>query len=99
MEQPALFMGGGDIDKKDSAPLPNYIYQQYVNARVQIHYGGYAVAYRDTGIVTFMDNNWIELTKDRGERLLVPLCSVRIIQLLKSEKQSDATTLLRPAGE
>jgi len=40
----------------------------------------------------------VELTKDNGERLLVPICSIHIMKLLEAAKwEGDAAILLRPS--
>lgn len=69
---------------------------QYLNARVTVQYGGQALGFSDTGILTFMDPVWVEVTKDKGERLLIPVASIRHIKLLDMPKPTgDAGTLLR----
>ena len=71
--------------------------KQYLSARVTVQYGGSALGMSDTGTVTYMDNVWVEVTKERGERLLIPVVSIRHIKLLDAPKlKGDATTLLRP---
>lgn len=73
--------------------------EQYVNARITVHYGGQAVGFSDTGILSYMDSVWIEVTKDKGERLLIPVTSIRNIRLLDSPKTSgDSATLLRASN-
>jgi hypothetical protein len=70
--------------------------RDYQSARVTIHYA--TQTYNDTGTITYMDDNWIELTKDNGERLLVPVIAIRIIKLLEAPKlEGEAAILLRPA--
>lgn len=66
----------------------------YLNARVNVHYEN---SYTDQGTVTYLDNHWIELTKDNGEHLLIPTSAIRIIKLIEtSKRESDAEILLRP---
>jgi hypothetical protein len=70
---------------------------RYHNARVQVYYNQQS-GVSDTGRITYMDGTWVELTKDSGERLLVPVMSVRIIKLLETARpEGDAAILLRPA--
>lgn len=70
---------------------------QYQNARVTVQYGGAALGMSDTGTVTYMDDVWVEVTKERGQRLLIPVASICHIKLLDAPKpKGDATTLLRP---
>jgi hypothetical protein len=70
---------------------------RYHNARVQVYYNQQS-GVSDTGRITYMDGTWVELTKDSGERLLVPVMSVRIIKLLETTRpEGDAAILLRPA--
>ncbi len=69
----------------------------YLNSRVSVHYGGSAVGYSDVGTLTCLSDVWIELTKEKGERILIPVVSIRLIKLLNAPKLSgDATSLLRP---
>lgn len=70
--------------------------QQYLNARVMVYYNSQS-SYTDTGRVTYLDAHWLEMTKDNGERLLMPTLAVRIVKMLEPVRQSnDADTLLRP---
>ncbi len=70
--------------------------QQYLNARVMVYYNSQS-SYTDTGRVTYLDPHWLELTKENGERLLMPTFAVRILKLLEPIRQTDdAGTLLRP---
>ncbi|GEM_PF-2629030 len=65
----------------------------YLSAMVTIYY---TVSYTDNGRLTYLDASWIELTKDNGERLLIPLTAVRLIKLLEPPKRNpDAEILLR----
>lgn len=66
----------------------------YLSARVNIHYEN---SYSDQGTVTYLDNHWVELTKDNGERLLIPTSAIRIIKLMEpARREADADMLLRP---
>ncbi|HLJ54989.1 MAG TPA: hypothetical protein VKT77_08100, partial [Chthonomonadaceae bacterium] len=68
----------------------------YVNARVTVQYGGGAVGMSDTGTLTYLDGVWAELTKDKGERLLIPIGSIRHIKLLDQGRSGDDSgSLLR----
>ena len=70
--------------------------QHYLNARVMVYYNSQS-SYTDSGRLTYMDPQWLELTKDNGERLLIPTVAVRILKLLEPIRQTDdAGTLLRP---
>lgn len=70
--------------------------RDYQSARVTIYYA--IQTYSDTGTITYMDGSWVELTKDNGERLLVPALAIRVIKLLEAPKrEGDAAILLRPA--
>lgn len=78
----------------ESLPSPLAAYR---SAKVTIHYNQQS-GYSDTGTITYMDEHWVELTKDSGERLLLPVLAIRLIKLLEPVKQdSDANILLRPA--
>jgi hypothetical protein len=73
---------------------------QYLNARVTVQYGGQALGFSDTGLLSYMDPVWVEVTKDKGERLLIPVVSIRHIKLLDQPKAAgDSATLLRPAAK
>lgn len=78
------------------AMLPTRLLQ-YRNAKVAIHYNS-QTGYSDSGTLSYMDAQWIELTKDNGERLLIPLYAIRLVKLLEPSKlEGDAAVLLRPA--
>lgn len=71
----------------------------YTNARVTVNYGGTAVGSSDTGTFTYIDANWVEIARDRGERILIPIASIRQIKLLDAPRlKSNSQTLLRPAA-
>ena len=73
---------------------------QYLNARVTVNYGGQAVGYSDTGVLTHLDAVWVEVTKDKGDRLLIPVASIRHIKLLEVPRHAaDAGTLLRGSSK
>jgi hypothetical protein len=66
----------------------------YLNALVTVHYA--CGSYSDTGRITFMSGDWIELTKESRERLLIPLQAIRIMKLVSAaDAFRDAETLLR----
>jgi len=70
--------------------------QEYLNARVMVYYNSQS-SYSDSGRLTYLDPSWLELTKENGERLLVPATAVRIIKMVEPARQTDdAGTLLRP---
>ena len=72
---------------------------QYLDARVTVQYGGQALGFSDTGTLSYMDAVWVEITKDKGERLLIPIVSIRHIKLLDTPKlKGDSGTLLRPSS-
>lgn len=70
--------------------------QHYCGARVTLYYSG-GGGISDTGRVLHIDNHWIELAKDSGERLLVPIQSLRIVKLVEAGADPAAATLLRAA--
>jgi hypothetical protein len=66
----------------------------YLGARVTIHYNN---SYTDQGAVTYLDNYWVELTKDNGERLLVPTTAIRLVKMMQpTRKPAESEMLLRP---
>ncbi len=73
---------------------------QYLDARVTVQYGGQALGFSDTGTLSYMDPVWVEVTKDKGERLLIPVASIRHIKLLDTPKLAgDTGTLLRASAK
>ncbi len=71
---------------------------RFVRSRATIYYSNYS-SYTDTGKITYLDNHWLELLKDNGEQLVIPVNAVRIIKLIEAtDKSHEATTLLRPSG-
>ena len=89
-------VAGEDVSAPpESTPGPSRL-QQYVNARVMVYYNSQS-SYTDSGRVTYLDTHWLELTKENGERLLMPTAAVRILKMLEPIRQADdAGTLLRP---
>ena len=70
----------------------------YVGAKVVIHYTQQS-GYTDAGVVAFLNSHWIELVKEKGERLLIPTTAVRIIRMQEpAHDQKEALTLLRPSA-
>jgi len=70
--------------------------QQYLNARVMVYYNSQS-SYSDSGRMTYLDPSWLELTKENGERLLIPSSAIRIIKMVEPARLTDdAGTLLRP---
>ncbi len=88
--------GGGDrLIRRESVTPPSRL-EQYLNARVMVYYNSQS-SYTDSGRVTYLDPSWLELTKENGERLLIPTAAVRIVKMLDPIRQKDdAGTLLRP---
>ena len=69
----------------------------YLGAKVNVHYNLQS-GLTDSGIIVFLNNHWIELSKDNGERLLIPIEAVRLVKLVKaSVTHEEATSLLRPS--
>jgi hypothetical protein len=69
----------------------------YLDAKVTVYYA--MGAYQDTGRVTLMNEHWVELTKDNGQRLLMPHVAIRILSLQEpAKKRGEAGVLLRPAS-
>ncbi len=82
----------GEIARRPSLPL-----RKYQDARVTIHYNS-GQGYRDTGTVTYIDGQWIELMKDNSELILIPVLAIRLVVLLEAGKTGgDGDILLRPA--
>ena len=64
-----------------------------------VHYAPQA-GYTDTGVVSFLNEFWLEIVKDKGERLLIPASAIRIIRLIEAASdQKEALTLLRPSAQ
>lgn len=71
------------------------ILRAYYHAKVTIYYR--EAGYQDTGKITYVDATWVELTKQNGERFLIPHSGIRIIKMLEPAKPTgEAAYLLRP---
>ena len=83
----------------DSDTSANYFparLAHYQNARINIHYTDNQ--HTDVGRLLYFDQTWIELLKDNGEHLLIPVMAIRIIKLLQpAQAGADAKMLLRAA--
>ena len=85
--------------KMSDTPTPTRI-GQYMNARVTVSYGGQAVGFSDTGSLTYMDDVWVEVTKEKGERLLIPIVSIRHIKLIDPPSLAgESGSLLRASDK
>lgn len=74
------------------------ILNDYLNARVTINYGGAAVGLSESGTLTKFSAEWIEITKEKGERFLIPISMVRNIKMVEPARlRGDSGNLLRPA--
>ncbi len=72
--------------------------QRYLKAQVTLYYHPAGGGISDTGHISYIDNFWLELTKDNGDVLLVPINSLRIVKVLQPNKlPGDAGILLRAA--
>ena len=79
--------------------MPQHPLAHYQNARVQVYYNP-ANATQDIGTLLYRDDHWMELRKDDGVHLLIPVAAIRIIKLLdKPAPNADAQMLLRAAGD
>lgn len=86
----------GAVSPAMGTRLSPAILARYQQARITVHYN-HQSGYSDTGTVTFIDDHWVELTKDNAERLLIPVVSIRIIKLLSAARlEGEAGSLLRP---
>ncbi len=86
------------IDSNPAAKFDEKFALRFVHSRATIYYSNYS-SYTDTGKITYLDNHWLELLKDNGEQLVIPVAAVRIIKLIEAtDKSHEATTLLRPSG-
>jgi len=73
---------------------------EYLHARVTVQYGGQALGFSETGILNYMDSVWVEILKDKGERLLIPIAAIRHIKLLDPPKLTgESGTLLRASAK
>ncbi|HLK55069.1 MAG TPA: hypothetical protein VKU00_00805 [Chthonomonadaceae bacterium] len=83
-----------------AATLPEPL-GRYRSSRVTIYYT-MSSGVSDTGTITYMDDRWVELTKNNNERLLIPINAIRIIKALEDRSLvgvGDENVLLRPAEE
>ena len=81
-----------------ASTMPEHLWR-YRSIRVTIYYlmnSGIS----DTGTITYMDDRWVELTKNNNERLLIPINAIRLIKALEAlSPEGDENVLLRPAEE
>jgi hypothetical protein len=83
-------------DSDTSAPYFPDRLAHYQDARINIHYTDNQ--HTDVGRLLYRDHTWIELLKDNGEHLLIPVMAIRIIKLLQpAQTTADANILLRAA--
>ena len=75
------------------------VLSRYTSAKVIILYHT-NTGYTDTGMISYIDDKWIELVKEKGDRMLIPVSGVRIIKFAEVVKQDrESSTLLRPSEE
>lgn len=67
-----------------------------MHAAVAVHYGGASNTFSDTGLITYLDRDWLELTKDNGDVLLVPVTAIRIVKVLQFPSNEERTLLRSP---
>jgi hypothetical protein len=86
----------GQVSVLSEGGSPSGIAARYQNARVVVHYNNQS-GFNDTGTITYLDDRWVELTKDNGERLLIPVGSIRILKWVETSRSNEeAGSLLRP---
>ena len=87
----------GQLTPGEPTPRMSLPLRKYRDARVTIHYNS-GQGYRDTGTITYIDGQWIELMKDNSELILIPVLAIRLIVLLEAGKpEGESDILLRPA--
>lgn len=73
--------------------------ERNVGSEVEVHY--MLAGTSDKGVLTAVDSQWIEITRNPGKRnedlLLVPLTAVRLVKPL-TRPAEPANTLVRPVG-
>jgi hypothetical protein len=72
------------------------IIERYTNCEVEIIYLTDSNVYRDRGILSEFDGEWLVLIKPTHEEFLIPVTAVRIVKVLAPPKDQDSI-LLRPA--
>jgi hypothetical protein len=71
---------------------------RYLNTQVTIHYHPGGAGMTDQGRITYIDNAWVELTKDNKDVLLIPTTAIRLIKAQEPARLfGDAAILLRAA--
>ncbi|HZT42163.1 MAG TPA: hypothetical protein VFA07_08230 [Chthonomonadaceae bacterium] len=81
-----------------ASPVSEHL-RRYRSIRVAIYYLIQSNI-SDTGTITYMDDQWVELTKNNNERLLIPINAIRLIKALEPlGSEGDRNILLRPVEE
>ena len=73
---------------------------RYLNTQVTIYYHPAGGGITDQGRITYIDNSWVELSKDNKEKdiLLIPTTAIRLIKAQEPTRlRGDAAILLRAA--
>lgn len=84
--------------KDRASPLSEHLWR-YQSIRVSVYYLNQSNI-SDTGTITYMDDLWVELTKNNKERLLIPINAIRLIKALEELcSEGDEKILLRPVEE
>ena len=84
---------------EDRSPITPEHLGRYRSIRVAIYYLIQSNI-SDTGTITYMDDSWVELTKNNNERLLIPINAIRLIKALEPLRpEGDENILLRPVEE
>jgi hypothetical protein len=72
---------------------------RYLSAQVTIYYHPAGGGVSDTGRISYINNFWLELTKDNGDVLLMPTSAIRLIKVLQLNKLSGEAGILLRAAE
>ncbi len=85
------------MSELSTGDAPGSMAAAFLNARVSVFYNVQS-GFSDTGRISAIDGTWVELIKDNGERLLIPIVAIRILKIVEMAKRSDGgDMLLRPA--
>ena len=68
-------------------------FSEYVGSTVTLHLLGQTIGFHETGQLNFVDDSWVEITKSRGEILLVPVSAIRMLKLTDTFQQDEEITI------
>jgi len=85
-----------EIDSDLVSPAAGHYLPRFLSAQVTIYYHPAGGGLTDTGRVTYIDDSWLELTKENKDILLIPVTAIRLVKVLDSARlHGESAVLLR----